>query len=276
MSRFRITAWPGVPVPVPPVLPMTVEVIADEFLYYGDPLPERELPDEFVLRELFDPDPTDPDELASFTQTWGLLTSLTQDPLAFLPPGETATGLAHRTRQLVDETATSLNLHPSYLVTLEAVSTHVRTLRAMTHQWIASRRGHDAANLLEAWTNEGFTQPRNEADAWRRWEDHLNSALRPFQTNVRVAVEGSERIGAWGTVGPNTYAVMALQLANLVAEHAELTVCANENCGRIFSRQRGRSEYGQHHTRGVMYCSSSCARAQAQRAYRRRKREEQT
>lgn len=47
--------------------------------------------------------------------------------------------------------------------------------------------------------------------------------------------------------------------------------CANETCGRWFTLQEGRAEKGQHKKVGVMYCTSKCARAQAQRDYRRRR-----
>ncbi len=67
-----------------------------------------------------------------------------------------------------------------------------------------------------------------------------------------------------------TYEVCCLELFNHIVEEARYRRCANEKCGRLFVRQRGRSVHGQYRTRGVKYCSSSCARAQAQRQYRRR------
>lgn len=66
------------------------------------------------------------------------------------------------------------------------------------------------------------------------------------------------------------YTVAMLQLALDLAADIEFQVCANELCGRTFVRQRGRSVHGGHRTRGVRYCSSSCARAQYQREKRRR------
>jgi len=42
-------------------------------------------------------------------------------------------------------------------------------------------------------------------------------------------------------------------------------ICANENCLRTFVHQQGRSKKGQRRSRGVLYCSPSCARAAAQR-----------
>lgn len=75
---------------------------------------------------------------------------------------------------------------------------------------------------------------------------------------------------------PTVYSVSFLQLYNHLVERAELRTCANETCGRSFTRQRGRAEYGQHRTSGIMYCSRNCARAQSQRQLRRRRRAEAT
>lgn len=67
------------------------------------------------------------------------------------------------------------------------------------------------------------------------------------------------------------YQLCCLELFNHIIEEAPYRRCANEACERFFVRQRGRSVHGQHRTSGVKYCSAECARAQAQRAYRRRK-----
>jgi hypothetical protein len=107
----------------------------------------------------------------------------------------------------------------------------------------------------------------------------FDSALRPFHPGISI---DHTRLGTRGEAeitlvpsherqGLDLYSICALELYRHVAENANYSVCENETCGQLFVRQIGRAKYGQHRTRGVFYCRPSCARAQAQRAYRRRR-----
>jgi hypothetical protein len=63
----------------------------------------------------------------------------------------------------------------------------------------------------------------------------------------------------------NLHSLCCLELFNHVAAGNDYPRCANESCGRLFVRdERARR-------RGMRYCSRTCARAQAQREFRRRK-----
>lgn len=66
------------------------------------------------------------------------------------------------------------------------------------------------------------------------------------------------------------YQICALELYNHIAENAEYRICANETCRKLFVHQSGTAQYGQYRSKGVLYCSNLCARAQAQRQLRRR------
>lgn len=64
------------------------------------------------------------------------------------------------------------------------------------------------------------------------------------------------------------FSLCCLELHNHVVGRVPYVRCANETCGRLFApTDAGRR-------RGVLYCSRACARAQAQREFRRRRRDE--
>ncbi len=74
---------------------------------------------------------------------------------------------------------------------------------------------------------------------------------------------------------PNLYNAACLQLVHYLTDDAKVSRCANERCGRPFTRQRGLAKYGQHRSRGVRYCSHLCAKAQSERDRRRRRAQEE-
>jgi hypothetical protein len=109
--------------------------------------------------------------------------------------------------------------------------------------------------------------------------------LEPFHPHLSVDWDGPVTSGTFdlgpqvetlpqSRRGTNLYNLCCLELYNHIVEGANYRTCANEPCGRTFVRQEGRAEHGQYRTKGVKYCSATCARAQAQRELRRRKRQE--
>ncbi len=276
-SQFPITVWPGAPVPVPSVQRRPARPIANgKFLLYDQ---ERfleliatgeefvELPDELYLRDLVDLDERDPNALAAWSGEWGALTGF----------GKSAyERLAWMSEMMADhplvieaqDYAAHEGLLSVHVVPTAAAAAHVRTLKALTRHWIAhSDDPRDFKSIVAAWDGRYDTI---EA-AWRSFEELLNLALQPFQVRAIVGVGDNP----FGVQYVNSYSAMALQLANHIAEAATHRRCANETCGRLFVRQHGGAIYAdQRHSTGVRYCTPLCARAQAQREYRRRKQQE--
>lgn len=103
---------------------------------------------------------------------------------------------------------------------------------------------------------------------WARFAAVLNTGLAAI--HARVMVQGPD--GFLAADAPGLIGALCLQLWNYMQEGPDvLRYCANETCGRLFYRQLGRAEHHQNRTTGVLYCTKSCASAQASRESRRRK-----
>jgi hypothetical protein len=114
--------------------------------------------------------------------------------------------------------------------------------------------------------------PDDAAQLAEDWTHGLLSAFYPQFIGVEVTGTGeTHRSDPYFSDVP-LLSLMALELYNHACEDAVYKSCQNETCGRLFVRQEGRALHGQHRRTGVKYCTSECARAQAQRSYRRRKR----
>lgn len=224
-----------------------------------------ELPSEFFLRELFDIE-LSAQGLADVAQAWG---RFEWAPIPVLAEGGVPHASAYRS---IEETiADALNVHSSSVVIAAEPIHYVTVARALVGHWVAYKQGGDPS---DAWEAQGFTRPLTDADAWRRFEDHLNSALAPFRTHVSIDLFGIPGRTPWGTTSPGLYSLTCLQLFNHMANDAPVRICANERCRRAVSRQTGRSQKGRYRDEGVKYCSRECARAQAQRDYAKRKKEQ--
>jgi hypothetical protein len=103
------------------------------------------------------------------------------------------------------------------------------------------------------------------------FEHTLTAALSTFHPKATVTTPSHRPEHGWlagATV--SLFATCCLELHNHLVEDATYRRCKNETCNRLFVRQTGRAEAGQHRRSGIKYCSHHCARAQAQRQYRRR------
>ncbi|MFE7015734.1 hypothetical protein ACFVAQ_35450 [Streptomyces sp. NPDC057651] len=161
----------------------------------------------------------------------------------------------------------------------DLIGIHVREAQEAVTTWLACQRKGGLDALIEPdITEENLAQVREqdpeiqdldslrELELWERLEQlkkSLHAALGSFSVGV----------GSLTDRRPTIYSVAYLQMYNHIAENAVVRECASETCRRAFVRQRGRAEYGQNRTSGIKYCTRECARAQAQRELRRRRKQ---
>ena len=234
------------------------------------------LPPEFAIREVPSLDADDPEVLLHITKTWGPLTFPVLTG-SLIPQSD-----AWNSRDRQD----SIRLGPpGYVdVPIAMVTHHVRILQAIVEHWRAHQEG-DSLAIWTAWAkaraSDGQTLDRRVgrpgtmvlSDLWSLWRDYLNAALNPFSAQVSIVSDSTGRsLGGWEK-RITAYSSIALQIRNDVAAGTRWHVCQNEPCHKLFAHQLGRAEAGQYRTSGVMFCTPQCARAQAQRRFRRKQAE---
>ena len=231
-----------------------------------------QIPEDFCFRECLEVDPHDHPAVAGFVLKWGRLSPVgcpkDTHPLASLRDVDGHVGLIGdlgRRLRVSDITADSMK--HGFPLLLEGHYLH--RLRALARHYLAFRRGEAVA---DAWLDEGFACP-SEQDAWRLWVTSVNAAMRPFTFEIRLMSASHQMAMPVGTA--STYEVAVLQLMKIATAGRSVSICANERCGQTFTRQRGVAQYRDSgHNTGVIYCSRTCAKAQAERRRRARRRAE--
>ena len=131
-------------------------------------------------------------------------------------------------------------------------------------------RGEVPASAVEWHALPKRQRPSSERAAANLLSLALEAALKSY--SPRVFFSPVPASVPRPTARGMAYVRCCVELYNHIVEGAVYRVCANETCGRLFVRQKGRARHGFHRLEGVLYHHSSCARAQTQREYRRRKR----
>jgi hypothetical protein len=288
-ERFRTTLWPGTALPQPPLRPFDDVVVDGDWVVWPAQRRrrEQELPPDFYLRELAELDPGDLEAVAELTRTYGMPFAWDLSDL-HLPWDDGP--MFERIKKIPLELDDSLggdgmqSLRSGYH--RDHIRIHVELAKSAIATWVALQSDGGLEELVSPEVTETALERFHEGNAgqseWPASLKDLEELLIEIQIeDLKGALNSALKIYSVGFGDPEAkastiYSVSFLQMYNHMVERAALRRCANETCQRRFVRQRGRAKFDQHRMEGVLYCSRECARAQAQRELRRRRKKVNT
>ncbi|MGW7598159.1 hypothetical protein [Streptomyces antimycoticus] len=261
---FRNTATRrGAPVSVPRVRTVAdVELEDDDWISFQVDS-WAPLPDEFYLRVLqhYDGD-SDMQEIVDLIRTYG---QLCLDDFVEWDGGSMGNweqrSIALQDRMEYMQKRKEGFLAPETLLRRWEAAPHLDRLRFLRDGWIVASATGDLAEYAQLF--EDIKHGQSIERTTRDWVDGLNKGLSAAHPRIEHPFAHEE--------GATLFGASCLQLYNHMMEGAQYKICANESCGQFFVRQQGRSASLQRKNEGIKYCSSKCARAQAQRELRRRR-----
>ncbi|WP_431920834.1 hypothetical protein [Nonomuraea jabiensis] len=238
------------------------------------------LPPDFYLREFMTLSADDLDGVADMMKLYGEPFHLDGDELPPYFDDEDEEG-EHDPRNSYRKWPEGWD--PAYIgLHRDLVRAHLDAGQNAVRTWLACQEEHGLERLVEpevtaenlaTFNRDNPDQPGGDMSLDDFREFLVHARLADFRSVFDQALSGfsvglrdlSERFHS-------IYGVMFLQLYNHMLEHMPARRCASETCDNLFVYQRGRSQHGQHRSQGVKYCSTNCARAQAARELRRRRR----
>ncbi|MFE3495305.1 helix-turn-helix domain-containing protein [Streptomyces sp. NPDC059175] len=240
-----------------------VNVVDEEWITFFHAGQLATLPDEFYLRNLRDYDgDSDLPEIAALVEEYGQLceddyAEWAGDEFGKWEPRSIAAEKRIEYKKKYDVEI----LVPDSLLHLWEARPHLDFLRFIRDGWIIA----SATGSLEEYGQYFADMPHGGSveSIVRHWLNVLNAGLRVSHARVSHPLVQEE--------GATIFGASCVQLYNHILEGARYKVCMNESCAQIFVRQQGRAAKDQRKSEGVKYCSSKCARAQAQRELRRRR-----
>lgn len=242
----------------------------------------HKIPNELYLRELFELDTGDLDQVLGFVNTYGRLGHpLPKD--TFLDGEKLATVMDRQIIRLFGSTVPDFRDLPwdewwaetdkhSGVSALGPIERAIFDTTGIQH--IDAFRGWVLAFQRLTRLYQQFQDGQTNESEMVKLGIVITDLMTPFSPVLITSGADDETWSPTQEMSPRLENVLALQIFNHIAEGDVYHVCEFDN--RRFVHQRGRAERGQYRSTGVKFCSTQCAKAQASRDYRRRKKTENT